>query len=161
MPQLRTEDRKNQTETGVRRCRTAPDRKDNYFTAGDIGYLDEDGYLFLTGRSAETIIAGGVNIYPQEIDNVLIMHPAVEDVACVGIPNPDWGEEIKAVVKLRPGVEAAAAITDDILQFAATRLAKQKWPRSIDYVDALPRSETGKLLRKRVRDGYWPQDAKI
>lgn len=128
---------------------------DEHFTAGDIGYLDADGYLFLTGRSAEVIISGGINLYPQEIDDVLVQHPAVADVACVGVPNEDLGEEIRAVVVLRPGHQANAGLTDALLDFCDQRLARQKWPRSFDFVEALPRSEAGKLLRNQIRSRYW------
>ncbi|RLU02147.1 MAG: acyl-CoA synthase [Ketobacter sp.] len=138
--------------------KTAANTRDGYFTAGDIGYLDEDGYLFLTGRSADLIIAGGVNIYPQEIDDLILQHPAVADVACVGIPNSEWGEEIKAVVELHSGYPKSTSTAEAILQFAHQRLAKQKWPRSIDFVSVLPRTETGKVLRRQVRDRYWNQD---
>lgn len=128
---------------------------DGYFTAGDIGYLDEQGYLFLTGRSAEVIIAGGVNIYPQEIDDVLAQHPAVADVACVGVPNEEWGEEVKAIVQLADGYAVDSALNKALLEFVETRLAKQKWPRSIDYVEDLPRSAAGKVQRKTLRQRYW------
>jgi long-chain acyl-CoA synthetase len=140
--------------------KTAANTRDGYFTAGDIGYLDEDGYLFLTGRSADLIIAGGVNIYPQEIDNLILQHPAVADVACVGIPNSEWGEEIKAVVELHSGYQKNASTAEAILQFARQHLAKHKWPRSIDFVSALPRTETGKLLRRQVRDCYWQKGSR-
>ena len=141
--------------------KTTANTRDGYFTAGDVGYLDEDGYLFLTGRSAEVIIAGGVNIYPQEIDDLILQHSAVEDVACVGIPNSEWGEEIKAVVVLAPKHSQGEATANDILQFARLHLAKQKWPRSIDFVTALPRTETGKVLRRQIRNRYWTTDSKI
>ncbi len=130
-------------------------QKDGYFTAGDIGMIDEDGYLFLTGRSAEVIISGGVNIYPQEIDDVLIKHPLVADVGCVGVPNSEWGEEVKAVVQLQNPASRDESIEQDLIEFAAQYLAKQKTPRSIDFVDKLPRSEAGKVQRKALRDHYW------
>ena len=130
-------------------------RRDGYFTMGDVGYLDEDGYLFLTGRNAETIIAGGVNIYPQEVDNEIIKHPAVEDSCTVGIPNDEWGEEVRSVVQLKAGVTASEALKADILAFAAQRLAKFKTPRGIDFAETLPRSEAGKIQRNRVRAPYW------
>ena len=136
-------------------AKTASVLRDGYFTAGDIGYLDADGYLFLSGRSAEVIISGGVNIYPQEIDDVLAQHRAVADVACVGVPNEDLGEEIKAVVELRPGFTPDAALRQSLTDFCVEHLAKQKWPRSIDFVAELPRSEAGKVLRRALRERYW------
>ena len=130
--------------------------KNGYFTAGDIGYLDEDGFLFLTGRSAEVIISGGVNIYPQEIDNILIKHDAVADAACIGVPNVEWGEEVKAVIQLKSGTIASAELTEQLIEFTAKHLAKQKIPRSIDFISELPRSQAGKVQRKKLRDSYWP-----
>lgn len=141
--------------------KTSANSRNGYFTAGDIGYLDAEGYLFLTGRSADVIISGGVNIYPQEIDDVILQHPAIADVACVGIPNSEWGEEIKAVVQPHSDYSANQATIDEILLYAQQRLAKQKWPRSIDFVTALPRTETGKVLRGKIRDRYWGEASKI
>lgn len=129
--------------------------RDGYFTAGDIGYIDSDGYLFLTGRSAEVIISGGVNVYPQEIDDVLLQHPAVGDVACVGAPNPEWGEEIRAVVELRPEFEASGRLAAELVAFCEPHLARQKLPRSVDFVKELPRSAAGKVQRRALRDQYW------
>lgn len=126
-----------------------------YFTAGDIGYLDQDGYLFLTGRSAEVIISGGVNIYPQEIDDVLASHPSVGDVACVGVPNADWGEEVKAVVQLRDGFTGSVNLEAELIAHCSNQLANQKLPRSVDFVNELPRSHAGKVQRKALRDTYW------
>jgi len=131
--------------------------KDGYFTAGDIGFIDEDGYLFLTGRSAEVIISGGVNIYPQEIDDVLAQHPAVGDVACVGVPNAEWGEEIRAVVELRPEFEAGEALAAELLAFCQPHLARQKRPRKVDFIAELPRSAAGKVQRRALRDSYWSE----
>lgn len=135
--------------------KTASVQCGEYFTAGDMGYLDADGYLFLTGRSAEVIISGGVNIYPQEIDDVLATHPAIADVACVGVPSADWGEEVKAVVQLREGHAGSSQLSEELIALCADRLAKQKTPRSVDYVDELPRSHAGKVLRKNLRQRYW------
>ncbi|MCB9666396.1 MAG: acyl-CoA synthetase [Alphaproteobacteria bacterium] len=130
-------------------------RPDGYFTVGDAGYLDEEGYLFLSDRKADMIISGGVNIYPAEIEAVLITHPAVLDVAVFGIPDDDWGEQVKAVIELTAGTSPGDAVVDDILAFAEGRLAKFKRPRSIDLVDALPRDPNGKLAKRKLRDPYW------
>lgn len=139
--------------------KTASALRDGYFTAGDIGYLDEDGYLFLTGRSAETIISGGVNIYPQEIDDVLATHPAVADVACIGVPNAEWGEEVKALVQLSDSGTAGQALADELIAYCDGRLAKQKWPRSVEFVEEIPRSEAGKIYRRALREPYWKDQA--
>jgi len=136
-------------------AKTAAAHKDGYFTLGDVGYLDEDDYLFLTGRTAECIISGGVNIYPQEIDNEIIKHPAVEDSCAIGVPNEEWGEEVKVVVTLHPGQSAGEALGADILAFARQRLAGFKIPRTIDFVEELPRSPAGKIQRGKVRAPYW------
>ncbi len=136
-------------------AKTAAAHRGDYFTLGDVGYLDEDGYLFLTGRTAECIISGGVNIYPQEIDNELIKHPAVEDSCTIGVPNEEWGEEVKSVVTLNPGFQGSPELAKDIQTFARDRLAGFKVPRSIEFVDELPRSPAGKIQRKKVREPYW------
>jgi long-chain acyl-CoA synthetase len=135
--------------------KTAAAHRGDYFTLGDVGYLDEDGYLFLTGRTAECIISGGVNIYPQEIDNELIKHPAVEDACTIGVPNEEWGEEVKSVLTLNPGYVGSPELAADIQKFARERLAGFKAPRSIEFVDELPRSPAGKIQRKKVREPYW------
>jgi len=136
-------------------AKTDAARRGDYFTMGDIGYFDEDDYLFLTGRSAETIISGGVNIYPQEVDNALIKHPAVEDTCTIGAPNDEWGEEVRAVIQLKPGYEASDALKEEILDYARAGLAKFKVPRAVDFAAELPRSAAGKVLRGRVREPYW------
>jgi fatty-acyl-CoA synthase len=123
-------------------------------TVGDIGYLDEEGYLYLTDRRADMIIAGGVNIYPQEAENVLIGHPAVDDVAVFGIPNPDLGEEVKAVVQLRSDDRPHDELEAELIAYCHERLAKYKCPRSIDFTDELPRHPTGKLYKRLLRDRY-------
>ena len=122
---------------------------------GDIGYCDEDGYYFLTGRSADTIISGGTNIYPQEIDNVLFMNDKVAEVCCVGVPNEEWGEEIKAVIQLNDGIKGDDKISKEILEFSSKHLARMKLPKSIDYLKELPRDPNGKLYKRRLRDPYW------
>jgi long-chain acyl-CoA synthetase len=134
--------------------KTAKSYRGEYFTLGDLGYFDEDGYLFLTGRSAELIISGGVNIYPQEVDNELLKHPAVLDVCTVGVDNDEWGEEVKSVVQLRPGHTGNAALTAELQAWARERLAAFKCPRTIEYTDDLPRLPSGKIQRRVVRDRY-------
>jgi long-chain acyl-CoA synthetase len=136
-------------------AKTRANRIENFFTVGDLGELDEDGYLFLRDRKADMIISGGANIYPAEIEGELINHPAVQDVAVFGIPNADWGEEIKAVVELHEGFEPGDELVADILGWAATRMAKFKLPRTVDFVDALPREPNGKLIKRKLRDPYW------
>jgi long-chain acyl-CoA synthetase len=126
-----------------------------HFTVGDMGYVDEDGYLFLTGRTAECIISGGVNIYPQEIDNELVRHPAVRETCTVGVPNEEWGEEVKAVIALYPGHAASEGLAKELLDFIRPSLAGYKMPRSVDFVDDIPRSAAGKVQRRQVRAPYW------
>ena len=135
--------------------KTASAHKQGYFTLGDVGYFDDDQYLFLTGRTADCIISGGVNIYPQEIDNEIIKHPAVEDSCAIGVPSDEWGEAVKVVVTLRPGQTPSDDLRADILAFAKQRLAGFKIPRSIDFVEELPRSPAGKIQRGKVRAPYW------
>ena len=146
--------------------KTAESRAGDLFTVGDVGYLDDDGYLYLQDRKTNMIISGGVNIYPAEIENELIMHPKVVDVAVFGVPDDDWGEQIKAVVQPADGVpgdpESTAALTADLMEYAAARLAKFKLPRSIDYIAEMPRDPNGKLYKRRLRDPYWAgREAKI
>jgi long-chain acyl-CoA synthetase len=124
-------------------------------TIGDVGYLDEDGYLFLTDRKSFMIISGGVNIYPQQIEDALALHPKVADVAVIGVPNPDLGEEVKAVVEPASGVEPSEALAQEIMDFVRDKLGKQLTPRSVDFTDALPRLATGKLFKKALREKYW------
>jgi long-chain acyl-CoA synthetase len=135
--------------------KTRAGRAGGLFTVGDIGYLDEDGYLFLCDRGSDVIISGGVNIYPAEIEAELACHPAVADVAVFGIPHDDWGEEVKAVVEPVGGAEPGPELTKELLAFLDGRLAKFKQPRSIDYVAELPRDPNGKLYKRRLRDPYW------
>ena len=128
---------------------------DGFFTVGDVGYLNDDGYLFLCDRKSDMIIAGGVNIYPAEIEGCIHEHPQVADVAVFGIPDEDMGEQIKAVVQPLPGVAADDALRASIMEHVRGRLGKYKWPRSIDFMDELPREPTGKLLKRKLRDPYW------
>jgi len=124
-------------------------------TVGDVGYLDDDGFLHLTDRSTFMIISGGVNIYPQECENLLITHPKVADAAVFGVPNEDLGEEVKAVVEPMPEVTADDAFAEELIAFCRAHLAHMKCPRSIDFTDAMPRLPTGKLYKKPLRDRYW------
>jgi long-chain acyl-CoA synthetase len=132
----------------------------DYYTVGDIGYVDEDGYLFLTGRSAETIISGGVNIYPQEVDVALESHPAVRQSCTVGVPNAEWGEEVRGVVSLNPGFTPDAELASALIQQCRASLAGYKVPRQIDFVDEVPTSEAGKKERRKVRASYWEGQAR-
>ena len=130
-------------------------RADGASTMGDIGHLDADGYLFLTDRASNMIITGGVNVYPQEAENLLATHPCVADVAVIGIPNPEFGEEVKAVVQLVPGVAPGDDVAAELIAFARASLADVKCPRSVDFRPELPREPTGKLLKRIIRDEYW------
>lgn len=122
---------------------------------GDVGYVDEDGFLYLTDRASHMIISGGVNIYPQEVENLLSMHPSVADVAVIGVPNADLGEEVKAVVIPAVGVTADSALESDLIAYCRSQIAHYKCPVSIDFVDELPRLPTGKLLKRDLRQRYW------
>jgi fatty-acyl-CoA synthase len=127
---------------------------DNWSTVGDIGYVDDDGYVFLTDRKAFMIISGGVNIYPQEIENVLALHPKIFDVAVIGIPDAEMGEQVKAVVQLREGVEPSDEVAGEIIGYVRDRIAHYKAPRSVDFVDELPRLATGKLAKRILINRY-------
>ena len=124
-------------------------------TVGDVGYVDDDGWLFLTDRKTFMIISGGVNIYPQETENLLITHPKVADVAVFGVPNVDLGEEVKAVVEPMPGVEPTPELAAELIAFCQQHLSRQKCPRSVDFEAQLPRLPTGKLYKRVLRDKYW------
>ena len=135
--------------------KTDKSRKGKFFTVGDVGFLDEDGWLFLSDRKTDMIISGGANIYPAEIESELIMHPKVADVAVFGIPHEDWGEEVKAVVEPIDGATGGPELEAEILGWASTRLARFKTPRSIDFTDEMPRDPNGKLYKRKLRDPYW------
>ncbi len=124
-------------------------------TVGDVGYVDDDGFLYLTDRATFMIVSGGVNIYPQECENLLMTHPKVADAAVFGVPNEDLGEEVKAVIQLMPNVETNSDLKDELIAFCATHLSRQKCPRSIDFEAELPRLPTGKLYKRLLRDRYW------
>ena len=126
----------------------------DYYTLGDVGYMDEEGFLFLTDRSVDLIITGGVNVYPNEVDAVLLAHPMVADSATIGIPNDEWGEEVKSVVELAAGVEPSRHVEAELIEFARDRLAHFKCPKTIDFVDTLPRQDNGKIYRRLLRDMY-------
>lgn len=135
--------------------KTRSSRIGDFFTVGDLGILDEDGYLFLRDRKIDLIIAGGVNIYPAEIEAALLTHPAVADAAAFGIPHADRGEEVKAVVEPAEGYEAGEALAAEILAHCEQRLAGYKRPRSLDFIAAMPRDPNGKLYKRRLREPYW------
>jgi acyl-CoA synthetase (AMP-forming)/AMP-acid ligase II len=122
-----------------------------WLRTGDAGYLDTDGYLYLQDRVKDMIISGGENIYPAEVENAIFGHPAVAEVAVVGVPDEKWGESVKAVIVPVAGAERNDA---DVLAWAAARIARYKVPKSIDWVSALPRNHTGKVLRRVLRDAY-------
>ena len=124
-------------------------------TLGDVGYVDEDGFLYLTDRKAYMIISGGVNIYPQETEDVLIGHPDVTDVAVFGIPNEEMGEEVKAVVQPRDMAKAGKEFEAELIAYCRQKLSPLKCPRSIDFAAELPRTPTGKLVKRHLRDRYW------
>ena len=137
-------------------AKTAASRRGRLFTVGDIGYTDADGYLFLCDRRADMIISGGVNLYPAEIEAEIITCPLVADVAVFGIPDPEWGEQVRAVVQPAGGIPAGDALAGQIMEWLEGRLARMKWPKTIDFAAELPRDPAGKLLRRRLRDPYWP-----
>ena len=127
----------------------------NWTALGDVGYVDREGYLYLTDRATFMIISGGVNIYPREIEDVLVMHPMVDDVAVIGVPDGDMGEAVKAVVQLVPGAAGTPELAEELVQFCRERLTHYKCPKSVDFDPALPRLPTGKLYKRQLRDRYW------
>ena len=128
-------------------------------TVGDVGYLDDEGYLYLTDRKSYMIISGGVNIYPQETENLLITHPKVMDAAVIGVPDEDLGEVVKAVVQASPGVDPGPDLERELIAFCREHIAHFKCPRTVDFVDELPRLPTGKLYKRLLRDRYWADHA--
>jgi len=132
--------------------KTAQTLRDGWLWTGDIGYMDEDGFIYLADRKDDMIISGGENVYPNEVENALYEHPAVLEVAVVGVPDEKWGEAVKAVVALKPGQKATE---EELIAFCKTRIAGYKSPKSIDFVDELPKTTVGKILRREVREKYW------
>ncbi len=139
------------------REKTEKASRKGFVTVGDIGYLDADGYLFLNDRKNDMIIVAGVNLYPAEIESALQQHDKIVDVAVFGIPNADTGEEIKAVIELSPGTSADDRTRAEIMEFCKGQLAKQRWPRSIDFTTEMPRDPSGKLYKRKLRDPYWEE----
>jgi acyl-CoA synthetase (AMP-forming)/AMP-acid ligase II len=131
---------------------TAHNMKQGFFSVGDIAYRDNEGYYYICDRKIDMVISGGVNIYPAEIEATLSAHPAIADVAVIGVPDDQWGESVKAIVELRPG---SSTTEEEIIAFCGERLADYKKPRSIDFVDTLPRNPAGKLLKTIIRKPYW------
>jgi long-chain acyl-CoA synthetase len=125
---------------------------DGWFKTGDAGFIDEEGYLFLTDRVKDMIVSGGENVYPIEVENALIEHPAVEDVAVIGVPDERWGETVKAIVVRKAGSDPNP---EDLIAFARERLARYKCPTSVDFIEALPRNPSGKILKRELREPYW------
>ncbi len=134
--------------------KTAGAFRGDYFTLGDMGYMDAEGYLYLTDRTANLIISGGVNIYPAEVDAVLLDHPAVGDVATIGVPDEEWGEVVLAVVQPTEGVLGTEELAAELVEFCRGRLAHFKCPRSVDFVSELPREDTGKIFKRKLREDY-------
>ena len=132
--------------------KTAAAFQGDWFSLGDMGRLDDDGYLYLVDRRTDMVISGGENIYPSEVEDVLQQHPAISDVAVIGIPDPKWGETLKAIICLRPGQTLTEA---ELRDYCAANMADYLKPRSYDFVDELPRNPTGKILKRVLRDPYW------
>ena len=127
-----------------------------YSSLGDVGYLDDDGFLYLTDRKSFMIISGGVNIYPKVTEDLLVMHPKVTDVAVFGVPNEEMGEEVKAVVQPANLSEAGPALEAELIAYCKENMSSIKSPRSIDFEEELPRHPTGKLYKRLLKDKYWP-----
>ncbi|MBB5432774.1 acyl-CoA synthetase [Nocardiopsis composta] len=136
-------------------AKTEAGRLGGFFTLGDVGRLDAGGHLYLTDRAADVIISGGANIYPAEIENALLAHPEVMDAAVFGVPDDDWGEQVKAVVEPAEGSEPGPELAERLLASLQGRLARMKWPRSIDFIEEMPREPNGKLPKRRLRAPYW------
>ena len=128
---------------------------DGWFRTGDAGYMDDDGFVYLTDRLKDMIVSGGENVYPAEVENVLAGHPAVADVAVIGVPDERWGETVKAVVVPAPGTEPSESLAGQIIAFCRDRLAHYKCPTSVDWIEVLPRNPSGKILKRELREPYW------
>lgn len=138
--------------------KTSSSRNDKgWTTLDDVGYIDKDGFVYLTDRKSNMIISGGVNIYPQESENLLVMHPKVLDAAVIGVPNEEFGEEVKGVVQVRDPSEAGPELAQELLDYCRKNLSKIKCPVSIDFEEELPRTPTGKLLKRLLKDRYWKE----
>ena len=135
--------------------------RDGWTTLGDVGYLDAEGYLYLTDRKSYMIISGGVNIYPQETEDCLIQHPKVADLAVFGVPHPEMGEEVKAVVQLEDFSEASPELAQELIKYCRSKISPIKCPKSIDFEKELPREETGKLKKRLIKDRYWQKGKSI
>jgi len=135
--------------------KTAGSVRDGWFSLGDIAYLDDDGFLYLCDRRADVIISGGVNVYPAQIEAVLLAHPAVADCCVVGVPDDEWGESVRAVIQPGGGQAPSPELEVTLLEHCRATLSGYQVPRAVDFDAALPRTETGKLARRTVRDRYW------
>jgi acyl-CoA synthetase (AMP-forming)/AMP-acid ligase II len=131
---------------------------DGWLHTRDMGRFDKDGYLYLVDRKSDMIITGGFNVYPTEVENVLYRHPAVHEAAVVSVPDPKWGETVKAVVALKPGASVSA---DELVQYCRAQLTPYKCPKSVDFIDELPKSPVGKILRRKVKQGYWKNSERL
>jgi long-chain acyl-CoA synthetase len=141
--------------------KTAAVHRGDFFTVGDIGYLDADGWLYICDRRTDLIISGGVNIYPAEVEGVLLTHPAVRDVAVIGVSDAEWGQQVRAVIEPVVGVNADETLAEELIAFCRANLARYKCPRTVVFCPALPRTDTGKLSRTQVREMYAAQTASI
>ena len=131
---------------------TAETLRNGWLHTGDVGCMDENGYLFIMDRSKDMIISGGENIYPREIEEVVIKHPAVREVAVIGVPDPKWGEAVKAVVSV---VKGKSVTENELIAFCRDHIASYKKPKSVDFVDELPKNNNGKILKRELRAKYW------
>ena len=136
-------------------AKTDESHRDGFFTVGDMGHVDAEGFLYLSDRKSDMIISGGVNIYPAEIESEFLTHPKVGDVAVFGIPDDDWGEQIKAVIEPAQGVQPGDELAAELIAHVEGSLAKYKWPKTIDFIEEMPRDPSGKLYKRKLRDPYW------